>query len=56
MRIEARTTLLATAARLLVDGVLAAIRRDGVVNLTAEAIVLLGATLGLDAVGSSAAG
>ena len=44
VRIEAHTTLLATAARLLVDGVPAAVRRDEVVNMAAEAIVLLGRT------------
>ena len=44
VRIESHTTLLATAARLLVDGVPAAVRRDEVVNMAAEAIVLLGRT------------
>ncbi len=44
MRIEARTTLLATAARLLVDGVPAAVHRHEVVNMAGEAIVLLGAS------------
>ena len=44
VRIEAQTTLLATAARLLVDGVPVAVRRDEVVNMAAEAIVLLGST------------
>ena len=33
-----------TAARLLVDGIPAAVRRDEVVNMAAEAIVLLGVT------------
>ncbi len=36
--------LLATAARLLVDSVPAGVRRDEVVNMAVEAIVLLGAT------------
>lgn len=44
VRIEAHTTLLATAARLLVDGAPAAVRRHEVVNMAAEAIVLLGAS------------
>ena len=44
VRIEARTTLLATAARLLVDGVPAAVRRHEVVNMAGEAIMLLGAS------------
>ena len=44
VRIEARTTLLATAARLLVDGVPAAVHRHEVVNMAGEAIVLLGAS------------
>ena len=44
VRIEAHTTLLATGARLLVDGVPAAVRRHEVVNMAAEAVVLLGAT------------
>ena len=44
VRIEARTTLLATAARLLVDGVPAAVRRHEVVNMAGEAIVLFGAS------------
>ncbi len=44
VRIEARTTLLYTAARLLVDGVPAAVRRHEVVNMAGEAIVLLGAS------------
>ena len=35
VRIEARTTLLANAACLLVDGVPAAVRRDEVVNMAA---------------------
>ena len=42
VRIEARTTLLATAARLLVDGVPAGVRRHEVVSVAGEAIVLLG--------------
>ena len=45
VRIEARTTLLATAAGLLVDGVPAAVRRHEVVNMAGEAIVLLGASV-----------
>ena len=44
MRVEARTTLLATAARLLVDGIPASVRRHEVVNMASEAIVRLGAT------------
>ncbi len=44
VRIEARSTLLSTAARLLVDGVPAAVRRHEVVNMAGEAIVLLGAS------------
>ena len=44
VRIETRTTLLATAARLLVDGVPAAVRRHEVVSMAGEAIVLLGAS------------
>ena len=44
VRIEARTTLLYTAARLLVDGVPAAVRRREVVNMAGEATVLLGAS------------
>ena len=44
VRIEAHTTLLATAARLLVDGIPAAVRRHELVNMAAEAVVLLRAT------------
>ena len=44
VRIEARTTLLYTAARLLVDGVPVAVRRRDVVNMAGEATVLLGAS------------
>ena len=44
VRIEARSTLLSTAARLLVDGVPAAVGRHEVVNMAGEAIVLLGAS------------
>ncbi len=44
VRIEARSTLLSTAARLLVDGVPTAVRRHEVVNMAGEAIVLLGAS------------
>ena len=44
VRIEARTTLLYTAARLLVDGVPAAVRRRELVNMAGEATVLLGAS------------
>ena len=44
VRIAAHTTLLATAAGVLVDGVPAAVRRHEVVNMAAEAIVLLGST------------
>ena len=39
VRIEARTTLLATAARLLVDGVPAAVNRHEVVNMAGEPIM-----------------
>ena len=44
VRNEACTTPLATAARLLVDGVPAAVHRHEVVNMAGEAIVLLGAS------------
>ena len=44
VRIEARSTLLSTAARLLVHGVPDAVRRHEVVNMAGEAIVLLGAS------------
>ena len=43
-RSEARSTLLDTAARLLVDGAPAGVRRHEVVNMAGEAIVLLGAS------------
>ena len=39
VRIEPRTTLLATAARLLVTSSAPAVRRDKVVNLTAETAI-----------------
>ena len=42
VRVEARMTLLATAARLLVDGVPTTVRRHEVVNMAGEAVVLLG--------------
>ena len=44
VRVEARTTLLATAARLLVDGVPDAVRRDEVVSMAGAAIVPLRAS------------
>ena len=46
VRVEARTTLLATAARLLVDGVPATVRRHEVVHVAGEAAVFLGASGG----------
>ena len=44
VRIEAGTTLLYTAGRLLVDGVPAAVRRHEVVNMAGEVIVVLDAS------------
>ena len=45
VRLDARTTVLATAARLLVDGVPAGVRRQDVLMMADEAIAVLGSSV-----------